>query len=111
MNKLILSAFLLLSLSFIALSQNGTSAPAAWQRYQITDRKISIEFPKLPVVIARPVGCSELEKSSYFAYASEAVYELTIASKPKQVSANCRVNKKFGEALLVERLRDTARRV
>ena len=104
MRKVFVFAVLLQLFAMSGAAQSGNSAPIEWKRYQVAERRISAEFPKLPVVMARPTGCSDLEKRSYFAYAAEAVYELTIAAKPKQVQAGCVIAKKFNEALLIERL-------
>jgi TonB family protein len=94
---------LLIAFCLAASGQTANVAPIKWEQYQVPQRRISIDFPKLPVVIAKPNSCAESEKSSYFAYAAEAVYEIIVVAKPKPI-ANCRVPRKFDEALLVERL-------
>jgi TonB family protein len=102
----VLTALLLLGLSASANSQaEHNTAPILWERYKISEKQLSIEFPKMPVVIVRGVGCSDSEKTSYFAYAAEAAYELTIVSKPKQRNqVNCKNVKTFNEGLLTSRL-------
>lgn len=88
-------------------AQSESSAPVVWERYRISDRQLSIEFPKMPVAIGAPGNCIEVEKTSYYAYAGEAVYELTIAAKSKQkVSQACTSKKLFNAGLLSERLEE-----
>jgi TonB family protein len=96
--------FALFALSGEVSAQAENSAPVLWERYKITEKKISIELPKMPVLINGALFCTESAKVSYFAYAGEAIYELTISSRSKLNTVGCAKVTRFNDALLAERL-------
>jgi TonB family protein len=62
-------------------------------------------LPKLPVAIISSNSCSEFEKSSFFAFADQAVYELTLVAKTRRpIPVQCPSKKTFGENALADRL-------
>lgn len=70
------------NLSILAQSEQY-SAPIEWERYKVTDKEVSVLFPKLPVAYKSTDDCNETENFSYWAYADEIVYLLNISSKTK----------------------------
>jgi TonB family protein len=85
-------------------SPSGTSAPVKWERYRDSDRGISVMLPKIPTAIVTVGGCSELNTSTYHAYANGAVYTMTIASKGRIASPFCRDVIRFSRDLLLSRI-------
>jgi len=101
---------IILLVSFIGLHAQGeNSAPVVWERYKISDKNLSVLFPKMPIkLVTWGSTCGETQTSAYYAYAEEAAYELRITSKekPKVVLPNCPKNPVFGMETLEARLNE-----
>jgi hypothetical protein len=95
--------FFVIGLSLQAWAQ-GNSAPIKWERYRDSNHGISILFPKMPTFSRGWITCAKAERSSYYAYADSAVYELTIYFKSNDYAYNCRSVAKFDKDLLAHRL-------
>lgn len=80
------------------------SAPVKWQRYNISDKQLSIHFPKMPIFIESSDPCGETDSRTYAAYAEEAIYQLIVYSKSKdKIPGWCEVKTKFGRKTIENR--------
>lgn len=106
MKQQLLCAILFLTFAFATVAQTENStAPISWERYKISDMKISFVLPKIPTVVGFQDVCSEIDKRSYYAYADNAVYEFVVTAKSKtKIPAYCDVKKKFSDSIFTERL-------
>jgi TonB family protein len=85
------------------------SSPVVWERYRIGGQEVSFVFPKLPVVISSGDLCREFQKRSYFAYAENIVYEVTLVSKSKdRFPPVCPQKIKFSPKLFTDRIKEIA---
>ena len=96
-----------------AQGDNG-SAPVVWERYKFSNSAISIMLPKMPVSFIKTDACKQINKNSYFAYAENAVYELTVVEKlylplPKICPAGVPFSKDTFEGRLAELRNDPAK--
>jgi TonB family protein len=83
----------------------AASAPVAWERYKVSEPKISVLLPKLPTAVKKEDLCNESSLGSYFAYAENAVYEFSVTAKSKKsIPRYCSTKKPFGENTLLERV-------
>jgi hypothetical protein len=83
------------------------SAPVVWSEYQIREQKLSIPFPKLPVVRRRSDLCSQTEGATYHAYARGVVYVFEWHAKSnKSIPDWCRTNTKFSIEAFTGRIDD-----
>jgi TonB family protein len=106
MKQQLICAILFLSLACSAAAQTETStAPISWERYKISDMRISTVLPKMPTVVGFQDFCSEVDKRAYYAYADNAVYEFVVTAKSKtKIPAYCDVKKNFNESVFTDRL-------
>ena len=80
MKNVLLLFGLLVSLVPSLIAQTDNTAPVVWERYRHSDLDVSVNLPKMPVVVANYDTCrEELNRSSY-AYAESAVYEFRIVA-------------------------------
>ncbi len=83
------------------------TAPVKWEKYKVSDREVSVLFPKLPTLISRSNICSQEETSKYTVYAEGVVYGLNIIAKSKQEILNyCPNKKKFDKQNFQDRLKE-----
>jgi TonB family protein len=109
MFKQITFLILLCLFAVCALAQNENyNAPVKWERYKVSEREVSVLFPKLPVVIENSNLCNEEETSQYAAYAEGIVYGLNITYKTKRKDAQsgCSEKRKFSERSFTERIKE-----
>lgn len=109
MKKPIFILLFLCVFSAFAIGQTEKyNAPVKWEKYKISDRNVSILFPKLPVLDYSSDICSEEETGKYAAYAEGVVYGLNITYKTKQkVPAYvCTDKRKFSENNFESRLQE-----
>ena len=106
MLKLISVTFVICLSNLCILAQTEKySAPVKWERYKISDKNVSVLFPKMPVLIQWADACSETEINRFAVYANQTVYGLTLVSKTKEKAPNFCTNKnKFDENSFDERL-------
>jgi TonB family protein len=106
MKQQLICAILFLMFVFSTVAQTETStAPISWERYKISDMRISFVLPKMPTVVGLQDVCSEMDKRSYYAYADNAVYEFVVTAKSKtKIPAYCDVKKNFSESVFTDRL-------
>ncbi len=84
-------------LGVFAQTENYT-APVKWERYKVSDKDVSISFPKLPVFNKGSGSCSEQANNFYATYAEDAVYTLRIVYKiEEKLSKFCPQIAKFDE--------------
>ncbi len=80
--------FTLFIICFAGLSVLGQTekhtAPVKWERYKVSDKNVSVLFPKLPILIRNSDFCSEMESRRYGVYAENVVYGLNITSETNQ---------------------------
>lgn len=82
-------------------------APVKWERYKVSDKEVSILFPKLPTVHFTGDVCSQEETNKYTVYAENVVYGFNITSKAKQPVPNfCTDKKTFDEKRFADRLKE-----
>jgi TonB family protein len=113
--KFLLSVLLLMAavVAVTAQGDNG-SAPVVWERYKFSNSAISIMLPKMPGSFIKTDACKQINKDSYFAYAENAVYELTVVEKlylplPKICPAGVPFSKDTFEGRLAELRNDPAK--
>ncbi len=83
------------------------SAEVRWTEYKISSQKLSIQFPKLPVVQKQADLCSETDGASYFAYAGGVVYEFSWHAKSKTAIPDfCPTKTKFSKDLFTRRIKE-----
>jgi TonB family protein len=83
----------------------ASSAPVVWERYKFSNTKVSIMLPKMPVGVHRDDLCDQYIKNSYFAYAENAVYELTVVEKSyAEFPGYCITEARFGKRTLSTRM-------
>lgn len=76
-----------------------------WERYRVSNREVSILFPKHPILISTSDICLEQAIDTYAAYAEEVVYTLRVTSKKKEGGrAWCSNKKSFDEKSFEYRL-------
>lgn len=84
------------------------SAPVDWKRYKTADHRLSVMFPKLPLVREVVNACSETLSTLYYAYADGAVYELAVSEMLPKDRASKQICltpvKKFGHASVDSRM-------
>ena len=106
MNKRLIIIFLILFGSVATFAQAVStaaqlekySAPVKWELYRVSPKKVSLLFPKIPVVNSSLLICSQLETQSYFVYADNVVYGLSIYSKlDEKVPESCPEKNGFDE--------------
>jgi TonB family protein len=90
-----------------AQSPSEYAAPIEWRKYRTSTQAVTVDFPKFPTADTRPLICQRQLVESYFAYADQSVYQLSIYSRLKADSTSgCRVVSRFGEKSLQVRLRE-----
>lgn len=83
------------------------NAPVKWERYKVSEREVSVLFPKLPILTSGSDVCRQEETNKYAVYAENVVYGLNITSKTKERSPSYCVNqKKFDKKDFADRLRE-----
>lgn len=90
---------------------SGTSGlpnavPVSWRQYSSSQDNFSAVFPKLPVALRSGTGgCTTIARANFFAYAEEAVYEVSITSKSKvDAPRDCLTVERYGKELFGQRL-------
>lgn len=75
------------------------SAPVKWENYKITEKKLTLQFPKLPVRLDFTNLCQQTITNTYYAYADEVVYEFKVHEKAKEkIPDNCILRQNFDES-------------
>lgn len=99
MNKLFISIILIVSVALSVFGQNEQySAPINWELYRVSDKKVSLLLPKLPVLISESNICTQIQTDKYAVYADDVVYGLNISSKlDEEVPDFCSPKKEFDE--------------
>jgi Gram-negative bacterial TonB protein C-terminal len=81
------------------------TVPVKWERYKVSDKKVSVLLPKLPSLIENWNPCSEVKTKEYAVYTDQTVYGFTIASKSKDTAPFvCPQKQKFDEKSFQARL-------
>src|SRR4051794_30718004 len=81
------------------------SALVNWTEYQISSQKLSIRFPKLPVLTETLYACSETKVATYHAYAAGVVYEFEWHAKSSEpIPSSCSTKTTFTKAAFTARL-------
>lgn len=102
-----ISIFLfIIFISVFAFAQTENyNAPVKWERYKVSDREVSVLFPKLPTLTSYSNICSQEETNKYTVYGENVVYGLNIIVKSKQKTPNyCTNKKKFDKQNFDDRL-------
>lgn len=112
--QILIPLLLLFNISIFAQNEQY-AVPIKWERYKVTDKEVSVLFPKLPVALQSTDVCNETENYTYYAYAEEVVYFLKNSSKTKKKAPKFCVEKgKFDEkslALRIEELKNVSENV
>ena len=83
------------------------NAPVKWERYKVSEREVSILFPKLPTLTNRSDICGQEATNKYAVYAEDVVYGLNITFKTKQEIPNyCTNKRKFDKQNFDDRLKE-----
>ncbi len=81
------------------------NAPVKWEKYKVSDREVSVLFPKLPILISDVDICRQEETNKYAVYAENVVYGLNVTFKTRQqFPIGCVNQKKFDEKNFADRL-------
>lgn len=89
----------------LAAQNSSSEAPIVWERYRVSGSDVSIKLPKLPTRGKSYQPCEETETGSYYAYADDVIYELTIRSKSNRgIPQSCDEKRPFGPTALNQRL-------
>ncbi len=88
-------------------NSNKYSAPVAWKEYRISSQRLSVPFPKVPVVREAPDPCSETEGALHHAYAGGVVYEFEWHAKSRDsIPRWCPTKTKFSKATFTRRVEE-----
>lgn len=99
MKKLFIIIYFILigSLSIFAQTEQY-SAKINWEYYRISEKKVSLLLPKLPVLISESNICIQTQIDKYAVYADDVVYGLNIISKlNEKVPGFCPAKREFSE--------------
>ncbi len=104
MSKLIFIIIVLVSLNSLVFPQTEKySIPTVWENYSVKDKNVTVQMPKLPVILQGGDVCRGEDTSTFSAYSDGVVYVLKITSKIK-VSEFCEKKQKFDEKNFAERV-------
>lgn len=85
MKFLSLNIFIIFLLTFSVFSQTkDNSAPVKWENFKVSDKNLTVKFPKLPVRLSYTSLCQQTTNETYYAYADEVVYEFKVHEKAKE---------------------------
>ena len=86
-------------------AQTENTAAVAWERYRHSDLDVSLNLPKMPIVIEQSDLCTEEFKRTSWVYADGAVYAFTIVARiPAKVRpTNCPPNKWIFDQSTIDR--------
>jgi TonB family protein len=106
MKQTFLLPLLLLLISASAFAQTEIAdAPVVWEKYRIGRYELSVDLPKMPVRVGSQDLCSFFTRTSFFSYADEAVYEITVVERSDlPMPVNCRERRVFSDSTLTARL-------
>lgn len=89
-SRLLLPVAFLFALGASVAAQVENSSSVVWERYKVSQRKVSFLFPKMPTVHETPSVCGELTAITYLAYAQGVIYEVVIAGPRRSLTqVNC----------------------
>lgn len=81
------------------IKSDAVLAPVNWQRYQVSGKKVSLNFPKLPTKMTSSNPCGNTESETFAAYAKGRAYIFTIYSKSENpIPIYCPDKKGFSQA-------------
>jgi len=106
MKRIFPLSLLLLLLSVSVFAQSDVAdAPVVWEKYRIGRFEMSVDLPKMPVRVGSQDLCSFFTRTSFFSYADEAVYEVTVVEKSDlPMPVQCRERRVFSDGTLTARL-------
>lgn len=89
------------------------TAPVRWERYKVSDKDVSLLFPKLPVLIRQTTdSCSQMESRQYAVYAEGVAYGFNITSRIEQkVPDYCENKRTFDEDRFKDKLNELKSRL
>lgn len=106
MSKQIFILLAILVLSVCAFAQTEKySTPTIWENYSVSDKNVTAQMPKLPVLIQRGNACRGEESSMFFASSDGVVYALIITSKVK-IPEFCYEKENFSKKSFNERIKN-----
>jgi TonB family protein len=73
-------ALIVFALASSLFAQTENTAPVVWEPYRHSDLGVSVNLPKMPIVVSNYDTCKEELKRSSYAYAEGAVYEFTVVA-------------------------------
>jgi len=104
MKKLLLPFVVFLLATFSNAQATNNTAPVSWERYQMTQFKLSLMLPKLPLITPDFEPCESRSTTIYTSYAESALYEFRVTNRIKKpVCQGARIQS-FGSATLNRRL-------
>lgn len=88
------------------------NAPGKWTRFKLTEEKISIEFPRLPVRTDSENVCTQSKSSLFFSYSDGTVYEMQVVGRTKgSIPEWCTDRSIIGEKSITGRISDIRQRM
>lgn len=85
--------------------ESGPTAPVEWKRYKDLELNVSASMPKSPMKLVAANVCSETEWHSFYAYARNSVYELTLVKKTaKNAPETCETRSRFRASAMFDAL-------
>ena len=99
MKKLLIIISLIIFCSLSIFSQTEQySATVNWELYRVSDKKVSLLLPKMPVLISESNICTQTNTDKYAVYADDVIYGLNINSKlDEKVPDFCPQKREFDE--------------
>lgn len=85
--------------------ESGPTAPIEWKRYKDLALNVSASMPKPPIKLVSTDVCSETERHSFYAYARNSVYELTLVKETaKNAPDKCETRSRFQASAMFDEL-------
>jgi TonB family protein len=105
MSRSILAILIALSVVLGTSAQSPYDAPINWVAYSLSEHKLTVNFPKLPIRYGQQDACHEKRTESFTAYANEVVYTLTLVRRERSAipALYCSSTSKFGPSTLEAR--------
>lgn len=105
-----MAAILVLSISAfcsVLLAQDVYDGPVKWEKYKLSEYKLSITFPKPPIRYDRQDLCNEKKSDILVAFAEDLVYRLAVVRRVSGgITFGCRAPTKFGPQTLENRRKE-----
>jgi hypothetical protein len=101
---LLLSIFLA---CIINAQKESYTAPVKWERYKLNEQNLSLNLPKLPVMISESNSCTQTKTDRFAVYANDVIYGFNVINKlALEVPDWCENKNGFGKKSFKERIKE-----